>query len=95
MDSVVSLKNIKRNEEKPFVSLTHPARAKVMLKKTLHKKGVQRVYCEPMVVSKQALPKLCLLLPIVKKFKLLLVVNCHLFLHSKFTLLSFYTHYVT
>ena len=66
-----------------------------MLKKTLHKNGVQGFYREPMVVSNQALPKFCLFLPIVKKFKLLLVVNCHLFLHSEFALLSFYTQYVT
>ena len=62
-----------------------------MLKKT----AFRGFYREPMVVSKQALPKLRLLLPIVKKFKLLLVVNCHLFLHSEFALLSFYTQYVT
>ena len=33
---------------------SHPARAKVMFKKNLHKNGVQGVYREPMVVSKQA-----------------------------------------
>ena len=51
-------------------TLTHPARAKVMLKKTLHKNSDKGVYHEPMVVSKQALPKLCLFLPIVKRFQI-------------------------
>ncbi len=41
-----------------------------MFKKTLHTNGVQGVYREPMVVSEQALPKLRLLLPIVKKFQI-------------------------
>ena len=41
-----------------------------MFKKTLHKNGVQGVYREPMVVSEQALPKLRLLLPIVKNFQI-------------------------
>ncbi len=50
--------------------VTHPARAKVMLKKNLHKNGVQGFYHEPMVVSKQALPQMCLFLPIVKIFQI-------------------------
>ena len=41
-----------------------------MLKKTLHKNGIQGGYNELMVVSEQALPKLRLLLPIVKKFQI-------------------------
>ena len=41
-----------------------------MLKKTLHKNGVHGGYREPMVVSEQALPKLRLFLPIVKKFQI-------------------------
>ncbi len=48
----------------------HTARTKVMLKKTLHKNGVQGGYREPMVVSEQALSKLRLFLPIVKKFQI-------------------------
>ena len=53
-----------------FNILAHPARTKVMLKKTLHKNGIQGGYNELMVVSEQALPKLRLLLPIVKKFQI-------------------------
>ena len=53
-----------------FCHSTHPARAKVMFKKTLYKNDVQGVYREPMVVSEQALPKLRLLLPIVKNFQI-------------------------
>ncbi len=62
-----------------------------MLNKNLHKNGAQGVYREPMVVSKQALPKLCLFLPIVKKIQITF--------GGKFsfnsTLLSVYTYFVT
>ena len=51
-------------------TVTHPTRVKVMLKRTLQKNGVQGVYREPKVVSKQSLPKLCLFLPIVKNFQI-------------------------
>ena len=53
-----------------FNILAHPARTKVMLKKTLHKNGIQGGYYELMVVSEQALPKLRLFLPIVKNFQI-------------------------
>ena len=51
-----------------MIGTPHPSKSNV--EKNLNKNGVQGVYCEPMVAPKQALPKLCLFLPIVKKFQI-------------------------
>ena len=51
-----------------MIGTPHPSKSNV--EKNLNKNGVQGVYCEPMVVSKQALPKMGLFLPEVKKFKI-------------------------
>ena len=76
---------------------THPTRAKVMLKKNSIKtvfRGFTMNH-KPMVVSKQALLKLCLFLPILKKIQTTFGGKFYLFLHSKFTILSVYMHFVT
>ena len=56
-----------------FFYICTPLPSKSNAEKTLHKNGIQRVYLKPLVFSKQALPKLCLLLPIVKKCQITFV----------------------